>query len=446
MSTDCTVHRGFGRLMTDFSTRFHAVVSGIGWGKTHHGPPWCEIRRNGPNQDCKLSLILAPTHALLKNRCFEEYRDFLSVCGLIEGSRGDYSYNRSAPSLTFHDTGQVVLGVTGAKPENLVAYNAGHIWSDEPATQPHETFRRANQRLRDPLARALQMLLTGTGEGFNWYYEEFGPQKCPIEEMDGLYSSGTRRLVLHGSTYDNPYLLQSFTDTLKEEFGFDAAYYDNYILGKWVNLAKNQFYFSFLESKHVGDYPLDRNNKRLVLTWDANVGKMTWVAMQKGFKDGKEAWFARVENGSNGRNYQDACQQFILKFPPAEFKDWHIAVYGDAVLTHRSEHSYQTGVDIIKEMLRPHYPRLSTHVPIANPFVEERSRRTNSLLANGGLYFDRSCRKVIESAKAAETDGKGGIKKPKDDDHTHAMEAVDMAMIVLEPLKVHRERTGLNRI
>ena len=55
--------------------------------------------------------------------------------------------------------------------------------------------------------------------------------------------------MLHGATHDNPYLDEDYLDAIEEEFGFDSAYYENYVLGKFTSLSKNRFYFSFAESK-----------------------------------------------------------------------------------------------------------------------------------------------------------------------------------------------------
>lgn len=435
-----TLHYGQSRLIFDFEHRDHALIAGVGYGKTRIGPPWHWLRvlRNPKSKE---SIVIAPIYRLTR-RCFNEYRDYLNRCGVKEGRYGGVTINKSDLTITRNRTGQVIYFLSGESPERLVSFTISHAWCDEAALMLRQVRKNLLKRLRCPKAFTLRQILSGTtpeGTG-NWLYDVFGPEKVE-READAPFSVSDTKLVLHGSSYDNPYLdLEFLQGVLEEEFGFDPAYFANYVLGEFVSLSKDRFYFSFDQRFNVESRPIDPNNKRLVITWDNNVGKQAWSAIQKQ----GDTWAVVKSNRANGKNIDDCCNQIFETLPPFDFEDWHFEVTGDAALHNRSVQTHTTGYDVIKANLIKEYPNLQVTAYRANPGVEERSRRTNSLFAARKLIIDSSCSKVINSAKSCEQDGKGGIKKPKDDDITHAMEAVDHAMMKLQPLIIKRSgRTGI---
>jgi hypothetical protein len=432
---DATLHHGQDVLLFDLEHEDHGIVAGVGYGKTHFGPPWLEYRRlRSPK--CDEWLIVAPDYRMLKQRTLVEYEKFLKLCGMEEGE--DYSYNRSDFVFHFHDTDQRVIGLSGEKPEKIASYNTGGIWRDESSIMSVEVKNNCEMRNRNPRAEFPQTLDTTTPEGLNWVYERFNPEHLTRE---GVISKGNSKLLLHGRSHDNPYLSKRFLAKLEREFGWDPLYYANYVLGEFVSLSRNAFYFKFDERAHVGNYPFNPAWPYMYLSWDWNVAKMTWVVIQR---VGDEYWVVK-ENGSNGRNVQDACQQFINAFPPAQFKHFNITILGDARGWNRSDQTYTTGYQVMQSILKPHYPLIHLQAHRQNPFIEERSRCTNHLFSLNRLKIDRSCRNVIMSAKTCETDGKAGIKKPGgDSDTTHPMEAVDMGLIVLEPPEVRFESKGVS--
>lgn len=424
-----TLHFGQDVLLHDLTCRDHAVVAGVGYGKSDFGPKWLEYRRLFVNPKSQYFLITAPTYRLLKKVCFAKYVSFLTdVCEMRQGrgKAADFSVNWADMVIAFR-TGQEVLGVSTTDPNSNVGYTVADAWLDECALSDPETRRRVIKRLRCPNARKRQILHSTTPEGMNWLYDVFNPEKCPRE---GVFSRGPNRLVLHGSSHDNPYLDEEYLQGLEDEFGWDERYYQNYVLGWWVSLLRNAFYFAFDEQRNVGDYKLDHRLPEMILTFDFNVGKMAWAVIQR---YGREYRVVHA-NRCNGRNADDACEQFIADFPPQKYRNWEINVLGDATGYSRSPSSYETPFDVIEAKLKAHYPHTNIRAHRKNPFVEERSRVTNRMLKETRLVIDRSCVKIIESAKTAETDRRTGIKKTANDkDMTHPMEAIDMALMVLEP-------------
>lgn len=438
MKADFTVHHGQGRLLKDTIHRDLGICAGIGYGKSDFGPKKAERARKD-NPKSKTALVIAPTFRLLRKICLEKYISFLKSTGMREGRKKAADFWVNYSDLTIHfRSGQETIFVSASDVNAIVAYTAYFAWIDEAALCSREVARRVLMRLRCPNAWYRQRLFTFTPEGVaNYLYEIFEPSK---HERNGVFSENERRLLLHGSSFDNPYLDDEFRNSLIEEFAWDTRYYQNYVLGLWVSLAKNAFYFAFDQTKHVGNHPFIPELREFDISMDYNVGKMAWCALQQ------IGSIFRVfhANRADGRNVDEVCQQIVDAFPPDEYRDCKIRVWGDATGHNRSTLSYDTGYEQVEAKLKPLYPRLSIEAHLSNPFVEERSRCTNKLFANSRLYIDRSCTSIITSANTAETDIRRGIKKPKNDEVTHPMEALDMALINLDPSIIVRRGTGVS--
>ena len=428
-----TIHHGQDRLLLDRTHRDHVILAGVGYGKTYAGPPW-HYKRVIDNYLSKRSIIVAPTFSLLEQECFEAFWEFLTKGGLKEGPRGNFQINRQKMYIDIRFSNREkpirhrILGKSGDVPKNIVATTASHAWLDEAAMMVEQVRKNILKRIRCKKAFYSQILYTTTPYGVNWFADRFGPQK--VDRVYGTpFSESKSALVLHGSSHDNPYAPQHFLDMLEEEFAWDPDYYATFVLGEFRSLTKDQFYNKFREGEHVGHYPADPEIRTLYLTFDNNVGHMAWAAMQP--RNG-QYWVVKA-NDSDGRNIDACCEQFESAFPPHIWGGHDIVILGDAALHARSVHSHSTGYALIVGNLRQKYRNVTLRAHRSNPLVEERSRCTNGHFAKNRLRIDRGCRKVIASAKLAQTDPVRGIKKPKDDLVTHAMEAVDMALMVLAP-------------
>ena len=411
------------------------VLSGFGYGKTTFGARWHLDRvEQNPHSE---SIILAPTHALLEQVSMEA---FLSACaerGLVEGRH--YDVNRSKFIIKFR-SGAKVIGISGENPKRIAGYNTSHAWIDEAARCKPDVRMQIVGRMRCPKAKFRQRLYTSTPEGMNWLYELFNPDTL---KREGRYSENQSKLLLHAATHDNPFLPADFLRALEETYGWDSEYFDAYVRGNWVLLSKNRFYFAFGQ-KNETDIPHHDDLKRFVLTWDFNVDKTSWTTVQEREIDGRRTWIATRANGSNARGVHEACAQFINAFPPQRYRDHSITVLGDASGHDRSVSSHRTAYQVIESELRQHYPLLRVEAKRGNPFVWERREVTNRNLAKETLLINRTCTKLLQSLRMAESDGDRGIKKPKDDTVTHAAESLDMAMVVLDPLKTNTySRPGL---
>jgi hypothetical protein len=446
------LHFGQSRVLFDKEHRHHVLPAGIRYGKSYLGPPWHHNRVRA-NPRSHISLVTAPNYRLLKLVNLALYLRYLSSIGLQKGRH--YRVNRSSDALSiiFPATKQrvehTVLFLSTDNPDAIVGFTASHAWGDECALSSEDAYRNVVQRVSDPDAMHLrQMLWTSVPQGTgSWFYEKFGDAKTT--RVQGTpYSESKSTLVLHGSMFDNPYLDDAYREQLVDEFSWDENYYRNFVLGEWVNLSTNAFYFKFSDKKNIKACSLLPDTNQFYLTFDFNVDFMSWSALQKQHVSAykKPVYAVFKSNRSNGRNIQEACQQFIDAFPPSKFKNYRITVLGDPAGYARSTHTHDTGYDLIESFLQPHYPFLRVEAGRGSPEVYERKVCTNRLFAEGRLIIDPSCTKVIESARMAVSNGERGIKKGKDDKVTHAMEAVDMALMQLEPPESFAKRaSGFNR-
>lgn len=422
-------HYGQLRLMRCTDRAELGVVSGFGYGKTTFGARWHLDRvERSPRSE---SIILAPTHALLEQVSMEAFINACTERGYQEGKH--YTFNRSKFIIKFR-AGAKVIGISGENPKRIAGYNTSHAWIDEAARCKADVRTQIVGRMRCKKAAFRQRLYTTTPEGMNWVYDLFNPDKM---RREGRYSEDDGRLLLHAATYDNPYLPPDFLKSLEDTYGWDSEYFDAYVRGNWVLLSKNRFYHAF-GRKNETDIAHDPSIPRFVLTWDFNVDRTSWSVMQRRSIDDKQTWIVTKVNGSNARGVHEACRQFIEAFPPKTYREHLITVYGDPSGHSRSPLTHLTGFDIIEAELKKHYPLLHIEAPNhGEPLVWERRFVANKNLANQTLLVNRGCTALLNSYRMAESDGERGIKKPKDDTITHAAESVDMALVVLDPMKSH---------
>lgn len=424
--TDIRLWTGQEKLLENYKKREQAVIAGWGYGKSTFGVKW-HSDRVLINNESRKSLVVAPDHKLVKQVCFDMYVDYLvNTWGLKEKRHFKLNLSDLIIKLFWKGMNHQIIFMTAEAPVKITGHTASHAWMDESGRCKKKARENLISRIRCPKSKALQLLDTSTPEGFNFLYNIYNPANMT---RTGNISESESKLLLHGSSFDNPELPDSFFDNMKELYGWDSDLWLNYVEGEFTNLSQNKFYYGFNEMVNSGEYNFEPDIKTFTLSWDNNVGQMTWAVIQNQFGE----WRVTNDNGGRGRNIEDSCNQFIDKFNPMYFRDYHINILGDAALHQRSTHSYQTGYDIIEQLLQKHYNNVTMSAPISNPLIEERSRSTNRLFKLKRLKINRSCKKVLESVRMAETDGRGKIKKTSTDTVTHAMEAVDMAMLVLDP-------------
>lgn len=419
-SNEVRLWRGQARLLQDTEKRHHAVVAGNRYGKTHFGAEWV-VTRAILNRYSKQILVVAPTHSLLKQV------NFPAVLAVLDRARIPYKANLGDLVITL-PWGVRLLFLSAETHRRLVGYTAAAYWLDEPGICPEEIERELAKRLSCPNAVVRQGLHTGTPEGINHFAKMFGMGAVTRESP--LHSVSETKIVLHGRTYDNPLLDPSYVQELLDAFGWNDNLRRAYIEGEFVPLFENNC-FEFLADRDVTDLKADPELGRLTLTFDFNVGLVTWSALQ----EIKGKHFLVAENERRCRDTDQACDQFIKLLPPQLWAGCEIVVTGDCNGWARDTRSSSNDYDIIKNRLRPLYPRLKIVAPTSNPSVTASIVATNRLLVKEILKVNRQCAGAIESLQTTVFDGKGGIKKPQGDTWTHRSDGLRYYVEEVAPIK-----------
>lgn len=401
------------------------LAAGVGAGKTFAWVNWHHNRclRNPQS----ISWVVAPDYKVSRNVCLDRYLKFLQSIGLLETMH--YHVKRTAPYEVKYWFGHTVFFQSAENWAEFVGVEISHASFDECGRSRSEARHELVERLRCPKAKLRQILYTGTPQGLTWYMREFS----------GDYDYAMKA-VYHMASDENVFRPKGYLHQLFATYGHDAALVQAHIFGRFVAIHQDNCY-TFRDAIHVGDYPpvalvptprLTDVQCPLFLTWDFNVGLITWVAVQQ--RDGTH--YVVKENDRRCLGTSEGCEQFIRDFPPATWGSHEITVYGDASGYHKDTRGQLHDYDIIKGKLQPLYPRLRIMASSHNPSVSTRLDSVNKLLnpKSPSLLIDKSCVKVIESLNITSYDGKGGIAKPPQDTWTHAGDALGYYVCEVAPV------------
>ena len=308
----------------------------------------------------------------------------------------ELTYRRGDNLLTIKDGDKINrFYVFGGRDESSYTLIQGITLSgaifDEVALMPRSFVEQALARmLSEPKARYWFNCNPDSPE--HWFYKEW---ICN--------TSSKRALHLHFTMYDNPTL----TDTEREEAQrlYSGVFYDRYVLGLWV-MAEGLIYHMFRRSKHVihadikhpeyydwymsCDYGT-RNPTSIGLWAVDESGKA--IRVREYYYDGKAQGVSRTD---------EEHYAALVKLAGA------VADRVRYVIVDPSAASFM-------ECIRRHG---GFRVRTADNAVVDGIRDTATLLKNGYLYFDQSCKDTIREFGLYRWDEKSPIDKPvKENDH-----------------------------
>ncbi len=382
--------------------RFKGFSGPIGCGKSQ---ALCQeaIRLSYLNPG-RTGLLGAPTYPMLRDATQATLLELLTANAI------PFEQNKGENTLTFKDTGSRVLFRPVDEFERLRGTNLAWFGLDELTYTQEEAWLRLEGRLRDPRAKRLCGFAVWTPKGYDWVYRKFLAERV----------NGYETVV--AKPFENRFLLEQipdFYDRLKESY--DERFYQQEVLGEYLNLTGGLVYQAFSRDKHVASLEVDG---RLPLLWtlDFNVDPMSSLVAQM---DGKRVRVVDEIVLRNGTT-QEACAEFLERY---ERHMGGVAVYGDA-----SGYAAQTtgGSDyqIIRECFALHgSTAVQYRVPKANPAVRERVNLVNAKLrsASGeiGLVVDGKCRELIKDFEQVMYKADSGqIDKERDRMRTHLSDAL----------------------
>lgn len=435
------------RLLEDLTDGLElAVVSGNGYGKSHFGAEW-HYDRMCLNESSPFSLITANKEDVLKKGPVQRFYDVLQFHGLSDKKKAfnDFKIVGKPPDIVFK-WGHTVMcrSVHSSTVGSLVGVDVSHSWMDEPGLCPQQASTEVAKRTRCPKAACCQRLYTGTPEGVGWFSEKFGDLTPEgIREIEGykipLHSTGDKKLVLHGTTYENRVLRREYVESLIREFAWNKNLFLAYILGQFVPIYDFRGY-DFDRSKHGSELLPIFEDRPLYLTWDFNVtqgrvGGVAWVTMQEQRQD----LFVNAENKGASRTTLEAVAGFIKQFPVHTWGHREIIVTGDCNGDSRDTRGYGTDYDIIRqELAKAGYRNVKMQYPTSNPSVSLRVACVNRLFSDtyeAALRVSTVCNRLQNSLMQTTIDDKGQIKKPPGQTHTDFADACGYGAVKLRPIR-----------
>ncbi len=352
----------------------------------------------------RLGLLGAPTYPMLRDATQA------TLFEILDANDVPYDYNKAENILAMQETGSRILFRPVDEFERLRGTNLAWFGLDELTYTQEAAWLRLEGRLRDPKATRLAGFAVWTPKGYDWVYRKFMGDKV----------AGYEAIV--AKPFENRFLLEripDFYDHLKQSY--DETFYQQEVLGTYLNLTGGLVYSSFVRDEHVTDLSCEPD---LPLFWtlDFNVDPMSSLVAQivRGQVRVLDEIVLRHATTSQ------ACEEFLKRFPRHAAG---IVVYGDAS-GYKEQTTGTSDYQMIKEYFAVHgITQTQYRVPKANPSVRERINLTNSKLRSAageiGLVVDRKCKELIKDFEQVcfKADS-NQIDKDRDRRRTHLSDAL----------------------
>jgi hypothetical protein len=395
----------------DATERFKGFSGPIGSGKSQ---ALCQeaIRLSYINAG-RTGLIGAPTYPMLRDATQAALFEILDANGIR------HEHNKGENTVVLRDTRSKILFRPVEEFERLRGTNLAWFGIDELTYTQEESWLRLEGRLRDPKAARLCGFAVWTPKGYDWVYRRF------------IVSPAAGYKAILAQPNENRFLLEKIPDFYERlRDSYDQKFYEQEVLGMYLNLDGGRVYSSFNRVAHVKRQEID---PRQPLLWalDFNVDPMSSIVAQRAGPVTRVVDEIFLRHSTT----QDACTEFLRRYPrhPAG-----VIVYGDA----SGYHEQTTGASdygIVKECLRAGgYGGVAYRVPRANPNVRERINLVNSRLRSMSgavtLVVDGKCTELIRDfEEVSYKQDSSGIDKDRDRMRTHLSDA--LGYLLLEECK-----------
>jgi hypothetical protein len=352
----------------------------------------------------RMGLLGAPTFPMLRDATQA------TLFEILDGNRIPFDHNKAENTLIMKDTRSRILFRPMDEFERLRGTNLAWFGLDELTYTQEEAWLRLEGRLRDPRAGRLCGFGAWTPKGYDWVYRRF------------LARSRKEYEAVIAQPFENRHLLArnpDYYDLLKASY--DDRFYQQEVMGVYLNLDAALVYASFARNEHVSDLSFDPG---LPLLWalDFNVDPMSSVVVQLARGRVQVLDEIVIRHGTT----REACEEFLKRYPK---RPAGLVIYGDASGS-AQQTTGSSDYDMIREYLQVYSDDPVKYlVPKSNPSVRERINLTNAKLrlANGeiGMLVDRKCTELImdfeQVAFKADT---YQIDKDRDRMRTHLSDAL----------------------
>ena len=352
----------------------------------------------------RMGLLGAPTYPMLRDATQT------ALFEILDRSRIPYEHSKAENAVVLKDTGSRILFRPVEEFDRLRGTNLAWFGLDELTYTQEEAWVVLEGRLRDPKATRLCGFATWTPKGFDWVYRRFVQERVEGYEL------------VVAEPFENHYLLEQIPDFYERlKRSYDAKFYEQEVMGKYISLSGGLVYHAFNRAEHTADVKVE---EVLPLLWalDFNVDPMCSVVAQIA----GETVRVLAEIVLSRSTTQEACEEFAARFPR---HGAGICVYGDASGSHMQT-AGTTDYRVIREFFqREGYRNVTYKVPRANPPVRERVGLVNAKLCSASsethLVIDRKCTELIKDLEQVTYKPDSiVIDKDKDPKRTHLSDAL----------------------
>ena len=242
----------------DCDTPYLGLVAGYGSGKTDalcYKAIQLAALNAGFMKPDQYNVLLEPTGIMVRTLLMPRLERILEDTGIT------YTVTKSpVPSYTLYfAAGPVTIKLLSAiNTDRLVGFECAFFGVDEADTVHRDTMSEAWEKLQGRMRAGVvrQGFTTSTPEGYNFLHKYF--VKEAVDE-DG--NAKTDRRLIRGSTYDNPFLPESYIPNLLGQY--PAALIQAYLHGEFVNLNNGTVYYNFDRKTHhtvkaLADFPFEQ--------------------------------------------------------------------------------------------------------------------------------------------------------------------------------------------
>jgi len=324
------------------STATHTgLIAGYGSGKTQAGIIKTGIKKlQYPNVPVAYYL---PTYGLIEDIAFPRFQEFFAQMGV--------PYVLKSGAHEIHtEYGRIILR-SMSNPERIVGYEVGYSLIDETDILSGDVMANvfskiiARNRVKLPNNDVNVTDVVGTPEGFKWAYDFF------------VRNTKSNRKIIKGKTTDNPFLPDSYVETLLETY--TPQQLEAYLNGEFVNLTSGNVYHRYNRLRNHSNRIVEQGDT-LHIGMDFNVTKMNAVVFVK-----VGSLKIAVDEFVNAYDTMEMISLIKNRFP-----NYKIIIYPDASGDNRKS-SGKSDIDLLKGagfVVR----KLSK-----NPFVKDRVNKMN---------------------------------------------------------------------
>jgi hypothetical protein len=352
----------------------------------------------------RTGLIGAPTYPMLRDATQAALLEILERNGI------PHEVNRAENVVTMAETGSRILFRAVEEFERLRGSNLAWFGLDELTYTSEEAWLRLEGRVRDPRARRLCGFGVWTPKGYDWVYERFIGSR--VEGYD----------MVVAEAFENRFLLDRIPDYYERlKSSYDARFYEQEVLGKYLTLTAGNVYYAFDRQGNVGE---EEVNPRRALMWalDFNVDPMCSVIAQV---DGDRVTVLDEIVLKRASTYQ-ACEEFAGRFPRHAAG---VVIYADATGS-RMQTAGTSDVEILRKFFRNgDYGKVEFRIPTVNPAVRDRVAVMNGKLESAEgerrMRVHPRCKELIRDfEQVVFQENTQMIDKDRDAKRTHLSDAL----------------------